>query len=72
MNTDTGSGHRGRRARSPLSAIGALTVSAYPELYSCYVGIGQVANMAEGEPASYQWTLDRPGSAGTGGQSKPS
>src|SRR5271165_2417143 len=28
-----------------------------PELYSCYVGIGQVANMAEGEAASYQWTL---------------
>ena len=39
------------------SVIGALTVSAYPELYSCYVGIGQVANMAEGETASYQWTL---------------
>jgi len=39
------------------SVIGALTVSAYPELYSCYVGIGQVANMAEGEAASYQWTL---------------
>lgn len=41
------------------SVIGALTVSAYPELYSCYVGIGQVANMAEGEAASYQWTLDQ-------------
>jgi pimeloyl-ACP methyl ester carboxylesterase len=39
------------------SVIGALTVSAYPELYSCYVGIGQVANMAEGEAASYRWTL---------------
>ena len=44
------------------TVIGALTVSAYPELYSCYVGIGQVANMAEGEAASYQWTLGhRPG-----------
>jgi pimeloyl-ACP methyl ester carboxylesterase len=39
------------------SVIGALTVSAYPGLYSCYVGIGQVANMAEGEAASYRWTL---------------
>jgi pimeloyl-ACP methyl ester carboxylesterase len=39
------------------SVIGALTVSAYPELYSCYVGIGQVANMADGEAASYWWTL---------------
>lgn len=41
------------------SAIGALTVSQYPELYSCYVGIGQVASMAEGEAVSYQWTLDQ-------------
>jgi len=41
------------------SVIGALTVAAYPELYSCYVGIGQVANMVEGEAASYQWTLDQ-------------
>jgi pimeloyl-ACP methyl ester carboxylesterase len=41
------------------SVIGALTVSRYPELYYCYVGIGQVANMREGEAASYQWTLDQ-------------
>ncbi len=41
------------------SAIGALTVAKYPELYYCYVGIGQVANMEEGELASYQWTLDQ-------------
>ena len=39
------------------SVIGALTVAAYPELYSCYVGIGQLGNAAEGEAASYQWTL---------------
>jgi pimeloyl-ACP methyl ester carboxylesterase len=39
--------------------IGALAVSRYPELYSCYVGIGQVGNMAEGEAVSYQWTLDQ-------------
>lgn len=41
------------------SIVGALTVSRYPELYHCYVGIGQVANMAEGEAVSYQWVLDR-------------
>jgi pimeloyl-ACP methyl ester carboxylesterase len=34
------------------SVIGALTVSRYPELYSCHVGIGQVASMAEGEAAA--------------------
>jgi pimeloyl-ACP methyl ester carboxylesterase len=39
------------------SVIGALTASKYPELYYCYIGIGQVANMDEGERASYQWTL---------------
>ncbi len=39
------------------SIIGALTVSRYPELYYCYIGIGQVANMEENERASYQWTL---------------
>lgn len=41
------------------SALGALTVARYPELYHCYVGFGQVANMAEGELASYRWTLDQ-------------
>jgi pimeloyl-ACP methyl ester carboxylesterase len=39
------------------SAVGAVAASEAPELYSCYVGIGQVANMAEGETLSYQWTL---------------
>jgi pimeloyl-ACP methyl ester carboxylesterase len=39
------------------SLIGALTSSKYPELYYCYIGIGQVANMKENEIASYQWTL---------------
>jgi pimeloyl-ACP methyl ester carboxylesterase len=41
------------------SAIGALAVERWPDLYSCYVGIGQVANMAEGEALSYQWVLDQ-------------
>jgi pimeloyl-ACP methyl ester carboxylesterase len=41
------------------SVIGALTVARYPELYSCYVGIGQAARMTEGEEASYRWTLEQ-------------
>ncbi|MCX6556632.1 MAG: alpha/beta hydrolase [Candidatus Aminicenantes bacterium] len=41
------------------SAIGAMAVAKYPELYSCYVGIGQIANMEEGEVASYGWTLEQ-------------
>ncbi len=41
------------------SVIGALTVSKYPELFYCYVGIGQVAHMGQGEAASYQWTLEQ-------------
>jgi pimeloyl-ACP methyl ester carboxylesterase len=45
------------------SAIGALAAARYPELYHCYVGIGQVANMAEGEAESYRWTLDQARSA---------
>ncbi len=40
------------------SAIGALTVARSPDLYSCYVGIGQIADMAEGEALSYQWVLN--------------
>jgi pimeloyl-ACP methyl ester carboxylesterase len=41
------------------SAIGAMAVAKYPELYSCFVGIGQIANMEEGETVSYNWTLDQ-------------
>jgi pimeloyl-ACP methyl ester carboxylesterase len=40
------------------SAIGVLAAARSPELYSCYVGIGQIANMAEGEALSYRWVLD--------------
>jgi pimeloyl-ACP methyl ester carboxylesterase len=39
------------------SVIGALTASRYPELFYCYIGIGQVASMEENETASYRWTL---------------
>lgn len=41
------------------SVIGVLAASRYPELFYGYIGIGQVANMAEGESASYRWTLNR-------------
>ena len=41
------------------TVIGALAVSRYPDLYSCYVGIGQIGNMAESEAESYRWTLDQ-------------
>jgi pimeloyl-ACP methyl ester carboxylesterase len=39
------------------TVIGILAASKYPELYHCYVGIGQMSNVREGELASYQWTL---------------
>jgi pimeloyl-ACP methyl ester carboxylesterase len=39
------------------TAIGTLAVARWPELYSCYVGIGQIANMADGEALSYEWVL---------------
>lgn len=41
------------------SVVGALSVARRPELYSCYVGIGQVADMARGEELSYRWALDQ-------------
>jgi pimeloyl-ACP methyl ester carboxylesterase len=41
------------------SLIGAMTVSRYPNLFYCYIGIGQVARMEENECASYEWTLQQ-------------
>jgi len=41
------------------SAIGMLAVARRPDLFSAYVGIGQVARMSEGETISYEWTLAR-------------
>jgi pimeloyl-ACP methyl ester carboxylesterase len=41
------------------SIIGILTAARWPELFSCYVGIGQVADMADGEASSYRWTLEQ-------------
>ena len=41
------------------SVISALAASRYPELYFCYIGIGQMSDMAESERASYDWTLNQ-------------
>ena len=41
------------------TVIGTLAVARSPQLYSCYVGIGQISNMAEGEALSYEWVLDQ-------------
>lgn len=41
------------------SAIGMLAAARRPELYSAYIGIGQVSNMAESERISYEWTLEQ-------------
>lgn len=46
------------------TAIGMLAVSIRPDLFSGYVGIGQVSNMADGELISYQWTLEQARKAG--------
>jgi pimeloyl-ACP methyl ester carboxylesterase len=42
------------------------TLAAYrrPDLFSVYIGIGQIANMAEGEAVSYEWTLKQAQLAG--------
>ncbi len=41
------------------SAIGMLAVAQRPELFSAYVGIGQVSDAARGERISYDWTLEQ-------------
>ena len=41
------------------SVIGLLAVSKRPELFSAYVGIGQMSRMAESERLSYEWTLEQ-------------
>ena len=45
------------------SAIGMLAVSKRPDLFSAYIGIGQVSNMIENERISYNWTLQQAKSA---------
>jgi pimeloyl-ACP methyl ester carboxylesterase len=41
------------------SAIGLLAVARRPDLFSAYVGIGQMSKMADGEEISYEWTLEQ-------------
>lgn len=47
------------------SLLGVLAVARRPELFHAWIGVGQVAHMLEGERASYDWTLARPGAAAT-------
>lgn len=46
------------------SAIGMLAVDRRPDLFSAYVGVGQVSSMAQGETISYEWTLEQARKAG--------
>jgi pimeloyl-ACP methyl ester carboxylesterase len=41
------------------SVIGLLAVAQRPDLYSGYIGIGQMSNMADSEKLSYDWTLQQ-------------
>ena len=46
------------------SVIGMLAVSRRPDLFSAYLGIGQMSDAAEGERISYEWTLEQARKAG--------
>ncbi len=46
------------------SALGVLAVHRRPELFHTYVGVGQIANMLEGERLSYDWTVAQAERAG--------
>jgi pimeloyl-ACP methyl ester carboxylesterase len=41
------------------SVIGILAASKSPDLFSAYIGIGQMSRMAESEQVSYEWTLEQ-------------
>lgn len=41
------------------SGIGMLAVARQPELFSAYVGVGQLSHVARAERVSYDWTLAR-------------
>jgi len=41
------------------SVIGILAASKHPELFSAYIGIGQMSGMADSERMSYEWTLEQ-------------
>ncbi|HEY3365601.1 MAG TPA: alpha/beta hydrolase [Symbiobacteriaceae bacterium] len=40
------------------TVLGTLTAARYPHLFHAYVGMGQVAAMADNEAASYRFTLE--------------
>ncbi len=46
------------------TVIGLLAVARHPELFSGYVGIGQMSNAAESERLSWEWTLEQARAAG--------
>ena len=41
------------------SVIGVIAASRRPDLFSAYIGIGQMSRMAESELISYKWTLEQ-------------
>jgi pimeloyl-ACP methyl ester carboxylesterase len=41
------------------SAVGALAAAQRPDLFSAYVGVGQMSRAAESELLSYQWTIEQ-------------
>ena len=41
------------------SVIGVIAASRRPDLFSAYIGIGQMSRMAESELLSYKWTLEQ-------------
>ena len=49
------------------SHIGILAAARRPELFSGYVGIGQMSDAAESERLSYEWTLAQARAAGDAG-----
>jgi pimeloyl-ACP methyl ester carboxylesterase len=46
------------------SILGLYTVYHHPEWFHAYIGMGQVANMKEGEAASYEYTIKKAKEAG--------
>ncbi|MCM3765166.1 alpha/beta fold hydrolase [Neobacillus niacini] len=41
------------------TVLGTLTAQKYPQYIFCYIGIGQVVKMQEGEKVSYEFTLNK-------------
>ncbi len=46
------------------SVISAMAVARRPELFTAYVGIGQMSSMLESERLSFAWTLEQSAAAG--------